>query len=103
MYAVVRTGGKQYRVSQGMTFDVELLEGASGDAITFDDVLLVSNGTEVKVGRPVVSGATVKATIVAQVKDPKKIAFKKTRRQDTRKKKGHRQPKTRVRVVEIAA
>lgn len=101
MFAVVRTGGKQYRVEQGSVFDVEKLSGEVGDAVEFDEVLLIADGENVKVGRPVVEGAKIAAEIVAQHRGPKAIIFKKIRRHGKQLTKGHRQYLTRVRVKEI--
>jgi large subunit ribosomal protein L21 len=97
-YAVVETGGKQYRVLKGGTLDVELLEGEAGSKITLSRVLAISNGTELTVGAPEVSGASVKAQIVAQIRGPKVVSFKKKRRKGFHKKIGHRQELTRIKV-----
>ena len=104
MYAVIRTGGKQYLVSQGDFVKVEKLPGEVGDEVVFEDVLLVSHGGELKVGRPRVEGARVKGTIVEQARDKKIIVFKMKRRKGYRKKQGHRQYYTGVRVeaIEVA-
>lgn len=102
MYAVIKTGGKQYKVSEGDLVKVEMLDGAVGDTIELDQVLMVG-GTEVKLGTPLVPGAKVKAQIVAQEKDKKVIVFKSKRRQGYRKKYGHRQPITRLKVAAIEA
>jgi large subunit ribosomal protein L21 len=100
MYAVIKTGGKQYKVSEGDLVKVEMLDGAVGDTIELDQVLMVG-GAEVKLGTPLVPGAKVKAQIVAQEKDKKVIVFKSKRRQGYRKKYGHRQPITRLKVGAI--
>ncbi len=104
MYAVIRTGGKQYLVSQGDFVKVEKLPGEVGEEVVFEDVLLVSDGGELKVGRPRVEGARVKGTIVEQARDKKIIVFKMKRRKGYRKKQGHRQYYTGVRVeaIEVA-
>ncbi len=101
MYAVIKTGGKQYRVSEGETLHVEKLGGKPGDAVTFDQVLLVGGGETVKVGRPTIAGASVKAEIVEHAKDKKIIIFKFRRRKNYRRKQGHRQPFTAVKIVGI--
>ena len=101
MYAVVKTGGKQYRVSKDDVLKVERLPGEAGDVITLDDVLMVANGGDVTVGAPMVSGAAVAAEILEQKRDKKIIIFKKRRRQNYRRKKGHRQHLTVLRVTEI--
>lgn len=101
MYAVVKSGGKQYRVEPGMMVEVEKLAGAIGDTIEFAEVLLVGSDANVTVGQPQVNGAVVVCQIVEQKKDEKKIIYKKLRRHGKRLKKGHRQQLTCVRVNEI--
>ncbi len=103
MYAVVETGGKQYRVAPGGVIAVERLPGSVGEVVELSRVLLVGEGEKVKVGSPVVSGAMVRATILGQVRGPKIIVFKFRRRRKYRRKTGHRQQMTRLRVEEIAA
>lgn len=102
MYAVIKTGGKQYKVSEGDLVKVEKVEGAVGETIELDQVLMVG-GAEVKLGTPLVPGAKVKAQIVAQEKDKKILVFKSKRRKGYRKKYGHRQPITRLKVAAIEA
>jgi large subunit ribosomal protein L21 len=102
MYAVIKTGGKQYRVAQGERLQVEKLPGNPGDAVSFDQVLLVGEGESIKVGTPLVKGAKVQAKIVAQEKGEKLIVFKFKRRKNQRRKNGHRQPYTRVEITSIA-
>ena len=101
MYAVVRTGGKQVRVEPGQAVRIEKLEGAVGDAVSFGEVLLVSNDDSVSVGKPLVEGAVVKGTITAQARGPKIRTFKMKRRTGYRRKSGHRQAYTEVRVDKI--
>jgi large subunit ribosomal protein L21 len=103
MYAVVRTGGKQYRVSPGDTIDVEKLPHKVGEQIELDEVLLVANGSGTRVGQPLVEGARVKATVTRQTKGPKVVIFKYRPSKRYRRKKGHRQDYTRLRVDEIVA
>jgi len=103
MYAVIRTGSKQYRVSEGQTLQVEKLPGATGDVVTFQEVLLVGEGETTKVGRPLVTGAAVKAEIVAQERDKKLVIFKLRRRKNYRRNTGHRQQYTRVKITGIQA
>jgi len=103
MYAVVRTGGKQYKVSEGDFFKVEKLAGNVGDPVTFDEVLLVSKDGDVRVGRPTVDGCRVQGTIVEQDRGKKIIVFKMKRRKGYRKKQGHRQYYTGVKVTSIEA
>lgn len=102
MYAVIRTGGKQYCVEEGALLDVELLPAEVGSDIEFSEVLLISNGDEVIIGKPLVEGAVVNAQVVEQKKGPKKTIFKKIRRQGKQLKKGHRQNLTRVKVTAVA-
>jgi large subunit ribosomal protein L21 len=102
MYAVIKTGGKQHRVSEGDVLKIEKLEGQKGDTIVFEEVLLVSKEDQTRVGTPVVEGAKVVGEIVNQGKGPKIIIFKKKRRKGFLKKTGHRQPLTEVRIKEIS-
>ncbi len=101
MYAVVKTGGKQYRVSENDTLKVERLSGETGDIVTLPDVLMLGDGKDVTVGEPNVAGATVAAEIVEQARDKKIIVFKKRRRQNYRRKHGHRQHYTLLKITEI--
>ncbi len=102
MYAVIKTGGKQHRVSEGDVLRVEKLEGKKGDKVVFEEVLLVTKEDQTRVGTPVVQGAKVVGEIVNQGKGPKIIIFKKKRRKGFLKKTGHRQPLTEVRIKEIS-
>ena len=101
MYAVIKTGGKQYRVSANDVLDIEKLPGDAGARIEFDQVLMVGEGASVKVGTPTVASARVTAEVVEQTRGPKTISFKKRRRKNSRRKKGHRQDLTRVRITDI--
>lgn len=103
MYAIVRTGGKQYQVSSGDQLRVEKLEGKVGDTVELTDVLMVVNNGDVQIGRPVVENAKVVATIAEQGKAKKVIVFKKKRRKGYRLKKGHRQMYTALRIQDISA
>ena len=103
MFAVVKTGGKQYRVAENQIMIVEKILGESGSAHTFEDVLLLEDGAKISVGAPRVEGAKVVASIVEQTKGDKVIIFKKVRRHTYRRKKGHRQELTVLRVQQIAA
>ncbi|MBQ8784577.1 MAG: 50S ribosomal protein L21 [Alphaproteobacteria bacterium] len=98
MYAVIRTGGKQYKVTTGDVIKVEKLAGEAGASVVFSEVLAKDD----VIGAPLVAGASVKATIVKQAKADKVIVFKKKRRQNYRRKKGHRQNITIVKIAEIA-
>ncbi|MCF8054519.1 MAG: 50S ribosomal protein L21 [Deltaproteobacteria bacterium] len=101
MYAVIKTGGKQYRVSAGSFLLVEKLEGVKGDIVSFDSVLAVSKEDQLSLGTPFLSGVSVSARIVEQTKGDKVYAFKIRRRKGLRKKVGHRQLYTRVKIEEI--
>ena len=101
MYAVVETGGKQYRVEVGQTIDVEKLPAAEGQTVHLDRVLLVSDGEKVQVGQPTVKGASVSATVVAHGLRRKAVIFRFRPKQRYRVKKGHRQPYTRLRIDAI--
>jgi large subunit ribosomal protein L21 len=100
MFAVIKTGGKQYKVSRNDVITVEKLPGAPGDTITFDTVLMVGGDT-VTVGAPLVAGASVAGALVEQGRSPKTISFFKRRRQNSKRKKGHRQDLTVVRITDI--
>ncbi|MDQ0475132.1 50S ribosomal protein L21 [Labrys wisconsinensis] len=101
MFAVIKTGGKQYRVNPDDVVSVEKLEGAIGDTVVFPEILMVGGEAGLSLGTPTVAGATVKAEIVEQTRDDKVIAFKKRRRQNSKRKIGHRQHQTVVRIAEI--
>jgi large subunit ribosomal protein L21 len=103
MYAVIRTGGKQYKVAPADVLQIEKIEGAAGDAVNFSEVLMVGGEGEPQFGAPLVSGAAVSAEVVEQGRGPKVIIFKKKRRQNYRRKRGHRQELTTVRILEISA
>ncbi|RMF94440.1 MAG: 50S ribosomal protein L21 [Candidatus Schekmanbacteria bacterium] len=101
MYAVVQTGGKQYTVSPGDLIKVEKIEGKPGDTIVLNEVLFVSDGKETKIGNPFVENASVNAELVETVKDKKVIVFKFKRRKNYRRKKGHRQIVSLLKIKEI--
>ena len=103
MFAVIRTGGKQYRVTPNALLKVEKLEAEAGATITFTDVLAVGSEGNVTIGAPVVAGATVTATVIAQDRLDTVIIFKKRRRQNSRRRNGHRQHVTVLRVAGINA
>jgi len=103
MFAVIKTGGKQYRVANNDVILVEKLAGNAGDEISLDHVLMVGEGDKVTVGTPVVEGAAVKASIIDQTRGDKIIVFKKKRRQNYRRKAGHRQDLTALRILDVAA
>ena len=101
MFAVIRTGGKQYKVAKDDVIAVEKLAGEAGAAIELAEVLMIGEGAEVATGTPLLAGASVAATVVEQTRGPKIIVFKKKRRQNYRRKKGHRQQQTVLRIAEI--
>ncbi len=102
-FAVIRTGGKQYRVTPNLLLKVEKLEAEAGATITFNDVLAVGGEAGLTLGAPTVPGASVTATVIAQDRADKVIIFKKRRRQNSRRKNGHRQHETVLRIAEIVA
>ena len=103
MHAVIKTGGKQYRVAEGDVLEIETLAGDPGATIAFDEVLAVGDGADMKVGTPLVDGAKVEAEILDQTRGEKIIVFKKKRRQGYRRTQGHRQNLTVVRIGAISA
>ena len=102
MFAIIRTGGKQYRVAKDEKLEIEKLEEKDGASVDFE-VLFISDGKTIKTGEPVVKGASVKAKILGQTRGPKITVFKKKRRQNYRRKKGHRQDLTLVQITDIKA
>jgi large subunit ribosomal protein L21 len=102
-YAVIKTGGKQYRVSQNDVITIERLEGDAGAKIDFKEILMIGGDAGVKIGAPHVAGAKVTGEIVEQTRGPKVIAFKKRRRKNSRRKRGHRQDLTSVKITAISA
>ncbi|MEF3366762.1 50S ribosomal protein L21 [Methylocystis sp. 9N] len=101
MFAVIKTGGKQYSVAAGDVITVMALDGAPGDSVTFDEVLLLSKDGAATVGAPIVAGAKVSGEIAEQTRSPKTLAFKKRRRQNSKRKRGHRQDLTLVKITAI--
>lgn len=101
MFAIVKTGGKQYRVAENNIIRVEKLVAEAGTKISLDEVLMLDDGKKVTVGLPFVKGATVEATVMEQMRDRKVIIFKKTRRHNYRRKKGHRQHLTVLKINKI--
>ena len=102
MYAVIQTGGKQYRVQQGDVIFVEKLDVQAGDAVKFDQVLFIG-GEEAKIGTPVVEGASVEGKVLAQVKGQKIVVYKYKAKKNERKKQGHRQPYAKVEITAVNA
>jgi len=103
MFAVIKTGGKQYRVEPGTTLRVEKLEGEKGKSLELNDVLLIADGDNIKIGTPVVAGAKVTAEILGQERGEKLIVFKFRRRKQYRRKNGHRQAYTALKITDIKA
>lgn len=103
MYAIIVTGGKQYKVSEGDTLFIEKLDVEENDTVTFDTVLMAGEGENVKVGAPTVDGATVEAKVLKNGKAKKVYVFKMKRKKNERTKKGHRQPFTKVEITKINA
>ena len=101
-YAVIETGGKQYRVEKDTVFSVEILGKEAGDTVEFDQILAVSDGTELTIGTPIVDSAKVIATVVENHRGEKIVAFKKKRRKGYRKKIGHRQELTKLKIETIS-
>jgi len=102
MFAVIKTGGKQYRVAANDVLKIEKLEGAVGDKIEFTEILMVGVGADAAIGAPFVEGAVVSAEVVEHGRAKKVIAFKKRRRQNSKRTRGHRQHNTTVRILDIA-
>ena len=103
MYAVIKTGGKQHKVSQGDVISIEKISGSKGETVVFDEVLMVSSGEDVKVGTPFLKGARVEGVIINQTKADKINVFKMKRRKGFKKKTGHRQKLTRMKIKEISS
>lgn len=103
MYAVVNTGGKQYKVRQGETLRIEKIPGEVGSPVTFDTILMVADGENIRLGQPVLENVKVQAQIVEQDRARKVLVFKYKRRKRYRRKQGHRQPYTAIRIDGIEA
>ena len=103
MYAVIQTGGKQYRVQQGDVIFVEKIDSQADEAVTFDQVLRVGDGEATKIGAPTVAGAKVEGKVLAQVKGKKIVVYKYKAKKNERKKQGHRQPYTKVEITAVNA
>ncbi|RGS74708.1 MULTISPECIES: 50S ribosomal protein L21 [unclassified Mitsuokella] len=103
MYAIIKTGGKQYKVAEGDVITIEKLAANEGEAVVFDQVLTVVNDADVKVGKPLVEGAKVTGKVEAQGKDKKILVFKYKAKSNYRKRQGHRQPFTKVVIEKIEA
>jgi len=103
MYAVIKTGGKQYRVTSGLKLKVEKLIGEVGSSVTLDQVLVLADGDNVTIGAPLIAGATVQATVVSHGRGDKVMIFKFRRRKHYRKTQGHRQSYTEIQIGELGA
>jgi large subunit ribosomal protein L21 len=103
MYAIITSGGKQYKVSEGSILKVERLNAAVGDRLNIDQVLMVSGENGVKVGNPLVANAKIEVEVLEQGKEKKIVVFKYKRRKNYRRKQGHRQPFTKLKVIKIEA
>ena len=103
MFAIIRTGGKQYRVQKDDKIEIGNLDVKEGDSIDFDEVLFLGGEKSATLGEPLIKGASVKANVIAQKRAPKITVFKKKRRQNYRRKKGHRQHLTVVQITDIKA
>lgn len=103
MYAIIKTGGKQYRVTEGDIITIEKLDAEADTSVSFDEVLTVVNDEDVKIGAPLVDGATVTGTVLAQGKAKKILVFKYKAKSNYRRRQGHRQPFTKVRIESIQA
>ncbi len=103
MYAIIKTGGKQYRVQKDDILEVEKLDGKEGDTISLGEILMLGTDGKATIGTPTVSGASVTATVLGQKKTDKVIVFKKKRRQNYRRKNGHRQNVTVLKITDIKA
>ncbi len=101
MFAVIKTGGKQYRVAANDVLTIEKLEAEAGAVVEFNEVLIIGEGADAKIGAPFVKGATVKAEVIEQNRDKKVLSFKKRRRQNSKRIRGHRQHHTVVRITDI--
>ena len=101
MYAVIKTGGKQYRVQQGDVIFVDKIDSQADEAVTFEEVLLVNDGDQTRIGAPTVAGAKVEGKVLGQVKGQKIVVYKYKAKKNERKKQGHRQPYTKVEITAI--
>lgn len=103
MYAVIKTGGQQFRITKGDKLFVQKLDAEAGKSITLDEVMMINDGKTAKVGTPMVSGAKVTAKVIEQTRADKVVIFKKKRRQNYRRTKGHRQHQTVIEITDIKA
>lgn len=101
MYAIIKTGGQQFRVTKGDKLSVQKIDSDAGKSVKLDEVLMINDGKKAKIGTPLVSGATVTAKVVEQTRAEKVVIFKKKRRQNYRRTKGHKQPLTVIEITDI--
>ena len=101
MYAIIKTGGQQFRVTKGDKLSVQKIDSDAGKSVKLDEVLMINDGKKAKIGTPFVSGATVTAKVVEQTRAEKVVIFKKKRRQNYRRTKGHKQPLTVIEITDI--
>jgi large subunit ribosomal protein L21 len=102
MYAIIKHGGRQYRVEEGQEIDIDYQEAAAGDEVKFDQILAAGSGSDLKFGTPLLSGATITAEVLGPAQGPKLVVQKLRRRKNSRRKTGHRQLYTKVRIGKIA-
>ena len=102
MYAIIKHGGRQYRVEEGQEIDIDYREASAGDAVTFDEVMAAGTGADLKFGTPLLEGASISAEVIGTVQGPKLVVQKLRRRKNSRRKTGHRQIYTKVRISKIA-
>lgn len=102
MYAIIKHGGRQYRVEEGQEIEIDYREASAGDSVTFDQILAAGTGADLKFGTPLLKGASISAEVVGTVQGPKLVVQKLRRRKNSRRKTGHRQIHTKVRIGKIA-
>jgi large subunit ribosomal protein L21 len=103
MYAIIKTGGQQFRVTKGDKLSIQKIDSEAGKSITLDEVMMINDGKTAKVGTPLVTGAKVTAKVLEQTRDDKVVIFKKKRRQNYRRTRGHKQPLTVIEITDIKA
>jgi len=101
MYAIIKHGGRQYRVEEGQEIEIDYREAAAGDAVTFDEILAAGTGADLRFGTPLLQGASISAEVIGTVQGPKLVVQKLRRRKNSRRKTGHRQIYTKVRIGKI--
>jgi len=101
MYAIIQTGSKQYKIEEGNTYEVELLKDIKDGIVEFNEILLLNDGNKIIIGDPYIPNCTIKAEVIKEIKGPKVIAYKYKRRKNYRKKKGHRQIYSKIKITKI--